>query len=397
MRASQITTLTACVAAAMCEGFDVQAAGLAAGGIKHALAPSAGQVGLFFAAANLGLMLGALVGGRLADRVGRKPVLLASILAFAACSLATAAASDMTTLTLARLATGLGLGGAMPNLIALAADVSGRASRNTAISLAYVGMPLGGGIASVIALGLPAAAWRMFFVIGGIAPLVLATLIGLLLKPPAGVAASERHVGPISDLVADGRLKRTLVLWLGILATALILHLILNWLPLLLQGKGATKDTAAAAQVGFNVIGAGGALVAGIGLDTRWRPISVAAALAAVPLAVLALAQGPVAPALIIAAAALLGAGVLAQSVVLYGVAGEAYPETIRGTGMGAAVASSRVGSLAGPSVAAVLISAGRTPTEVLISLLPVVLTAAVCLVWLSRRPKALSVASLPA
>lgn len=396
-RASYLTTLAFCVAAAMCEGFDIQAAGLAASGIKHALAPTAAQIGLFFAAANFGLMLGAPVGGRVADRIGRKPVLLASILAFSVCSLLTAGAWDITTLTLARLATGFGLGGAMPNLIALAADVSGGRSRNASISLAYVGMPLGGGVASLIALGLPVSAWRMFFVIGGIAPLILAALIALLLKPSAGRSSSERRAGPTSDLFADGRLARTLVLWIGSLTTALILHLFLNWMPLLLQAKGVAKDVTLAAQVGLNLIGAGGAVLAGIGLDTRWRPISVVSALIAAPLAVLAIAQGPSAPALIIAAAALLGAAILTQTVVLYGVAGDCYPETIRGAGMGAAVGSSRVGSLLGPSVAAVLLSAGRTPAEVLTSLLPVMLTGAVCLLWLSRRSKAAPVAPQPA
>ena len=387
-RANYLGTLTVCVAAAMCEGFDIQAAGLAAGGIKQAFAPAAGQMGLFFAAANLGLMLGALAGGRLADRVGRRPVLMVSILAFSVCSLLTAGAWDIATLTLARLATGLGLGGAMPNLIALAADVSGRRSRNASIGLAYVGMPLGGGIASLIALGLPLSAWRMFFVIGGVAPLVLAALIAVFLKQSEGQSTGGRQAGPISDLFAHGLLARTLVLWAGSLAVALILHLVLNWMPLLLQGKGVAKTVATAAQLGFNLIGAGGALLAGIGLDTRWRGFSLAGALVAVPLAVLALAQGPSAPVPVAAAAALLGAGILAQAVILYGVAGDAYPETIRGTGMGAVVGSSRVGSLAGPSVAGALLAAGRTPTEVLTSLLPVVVAAAACLVWLSWRSK---------
>jgi AAHS family 3-hydroxyphenylpropionic acid transporter len=381
----------------MCEGFDIQAAGLAASGIKQALAPSAGQMGWFFAAAAFGLLVGALGGGRLGDHIGRRPVLLASVLAFSLCSLLTAGAWDMTTLTLARLATGFGLGGAMPNLMALAADVSGRRSQNAAIGLAYVGMPLGGAIASLVALGLPLSAWRTFFVIGGTAPLILAGLIALVLKPAAGGPSRERRVGPVSHLFSGGRLTRTLVLWVGTLATTLIIHLILNWMPILLQGKGATKDVAAAAQVGFNLIGAGGALLAGIGLDRRWRTISILGALAAVPLAVLVLAQGPSAPVLLIAAASLLGAGILAQAVVLYGAAGEAYPQTIRGTGMGAAVASSRVGSLAGPATAAVLLAAGRTPTEVLTSLLPVVLIAAICLVWLSWRPSAAAVTIEPA
>jgi AAHS family 3-hydroxyphenylpropionic acid transporter len=395
-RATYFVTLAFCVAVAMCEGFDIQAAGLAAGGIKQALAPAPGQMGFFFAAANFGLMLGALVGGRLADRIGRKPVLMISVFAFAVCSLLTAGAWDITTLTLARLATGFGLGGAMPNLIALAADVSGSRSRNASIGVAYLGMPLGGGIASLIALGLPVSSWRMFFVIGGIAPLILGTMIALLLTAPASGDSTRREPGPVSDLFADGRAARTLVLWIASLATALILHLILNWMPLLLQDKGAARMVAAAAQVGFNLVGASGALLTGVGLDTRWRALSVVGALLAIPLSVLALAQGPSAPAFVIGAAGLLGAGLLAQTVIIYGVAGDCYPETIRGTGMGTVVGASRLGSLAGPSIAALLLSQGRTPTEVLTSLLPVALTAAACLVWLSWRPRP-AVASEPA
>src|SRR6185503_20995404 len=105
-----LLTLGICFIASMCEGMDVQAAGVAAAGISHALRPTPGQLGVFFTAANAGLLVGAMVGGRLADRIGRKPVLTASLLAFGVCSLLTAGAWDMPTLTLARLATGLGLG-----------------------------------------------------------------------------------------------------------------------------------------------------------------------------------------------------------------------------------------------------------------------------------------------
>src|SRR6516165_723293 len=143
-----VLTLAICFVAAMCEGVDVQAAGVAAGGISRAIHPTPGQLGYFFAAANVGLMAGGLVGGRLADRIGRKPVLTVSILVFGLFSLLTAAAWDMTTLTLARLATGVGLGGALPNMIALAADVSGERSRNATVGLTYIGMPTGGAVAS---------------------------------------------------------------------------------------------------------------------------------------------------------------------------------------------------------------------------------------------------------
>src|SRR5689334_20668866 len=147
-----LLTLGICFIASMCEGMDVQAAGVAAAGISHALKPTPGQLGVFFTAANVGLFIGAVVGGRLADRIGRKPVLTASLLAFGVCSLANAAAWDMPTLTLARFATGIGLGGAMPNMIALAADVTGERSRNATVGLTYIGMPVGGTVTSLLAL-----------------------------------------------------------------------------------------------------------------------------------------------------------------------------------------------------------------------------------------------------
>jgi AAHS family 3-hydroxyphenylpropionic acid transporter len=394
-RGAVALTLALCFAAAMCEGVDVQAAGVAAGGISRAIHPTPGQLGYFFAAANVGLMAGGLVGGRLADRIGRKPVLTVSILVFGLFSLMTAAAWDMTTLTLARLATGVGLGGALPNMIALAADVSGEKSRNATVGLTYIGMPTGGAVASLIALLLPPGEWRPLFLVGGAAPIAIGLLMALALRAPSRSAdGAAPAAGPISDLFTDGRLARTLALWLGIFAGALTLHLILNWLPLLLQGRGLAKADAAAAQVAFNLVGAAGALIVGAGLDTRWRSASVILAIAAVPIALLAVAQAPAQAAAMILAAGALGAGVIALQVIVYAVAGECYPPAIRGTGMGGIVGASRVGALSGPTLAAVLLSAGRTPTEVLTSLVPVVLTAGACVAWLGwPRRRALTTA----
>src|SRR5579863_3893846 len=106
-----------CLLAAMCEGFDLQAAGVAAAGIVGEFKPTPDQLGTFFSASTLGLFFGALIGGRLADRVGRKAVLVTSIGLFGLCSLFTAFAWDIQSLAWARLLTGFGLGGALPILI----------------------------------------------------------------------------------------------------------------------------------------------------------------------------------------------------------------------------------------------------------------------------------------
>ncbi len=373
-----------CFVAAMCEGFDIQAAGVAAAGVRHDFNPTPGQLGLFFAAANLGLVFGALIGGPLADRIGRKPVLVVSLLAFGICSLLNGLAPNVETLTAARLATGLGLGGAMPNMIALVTDVTAVRARNAVIATTYIGMPVGGSVVSLLVLAIGAAQWRSLFLVGGAAPVVVAGLLAAFLRERQGGGAPRPEAGPLSAIFTEGRMVRTLVLWAGFFAVALTLHLMLNWLPLLLQTRGLSKGDAALAQTAFNLLGAFGALLAGLSLDTRGRGIGVALSIVAIPVALWLVAEAPARAAGLTLAAGLLGAGVLAMNVILFGAAGDCYPASVRGAGMGGAVSVTRLGALCGPTLAAVLLSAGRTPEQVLLSLLPVVLAGGLASAWLT-------------
>ena len=132
--ASYRLTLTVglCFLVALMEGLDLQAAGIAAVGIAHAFALDKMQMGWIFSAGILGLLPGALVGGMLADRYGRKRILIASVALFGLFSLATAISWDFSSLVFARLMTGVGLGAALPNLIALTSEAAGPRFRGTA-------------------------------------------------------------------------------------------------------------------------------------------------------------------------------------------------------------------------------------------------------------------------
>ena len=171
-----------CFITSICEGFDVQAAGVAAAGISHDFKPSPGRLGWFFAAVNLGLIAGAVIGGPLADRVGRRPVLTASLAVFGACTILSGLSPSFEVLTATRLLVGLGLGGAIPNAIALVTDVSTAQARNGVIATTYIGMPVGGSLASLMILGLGAARWRELFFLGGVTPIVVAALRAVLLR-----------------------------------------------------------------------------------------------------------------------------------------------------------------------------------------------------------------------
>ena len=390
-------TVVLCFLGSLCEGFDVQAAGVAAGGLIHDFHPSPHTLGLFFSASGAGLLVGALVGGYAADRIGRKTVLVASLGTFGIFSLLTSVAPDLPSLIGARLFTGFGLGAAMPNLIALAVDASTSRSRNSSIAAAYAGMPLGAVAASLVTFVVPLEAWRQVFQVGGIAPLMLLPLVVLCLPRPEPTAAAVARQAFSQDevprvLFGEGRTFTTLLLWASFFLIVLTLHLMVNWLPILLVGRGLPRGHAALAQAGFNVGGAVAALCVGKLLDSGWRRYAIIGSLSILPVVLCMIAVSPAGSGLLVALTVLLGSAILAAQVIAYAVASACYPAAARGTGVGAAVAAGRLGSLAGPLFAASLLAAGRSPSQVFIGLLPIVVVCGSVIGYLAWRELRLEV-----
>ncbi len=157
-----------CFLVAMLEGFDIQAVGLVGKKLADIAHLGAAQLGLVFSMANAGLVVGAAAGGWLADRIGRKPVFVLSVVVFGVFTLATMTAVDYKSLLVVRALTGLGLGGAMPSMIAIAAELGGPKRGASTATTMFCGMPLGGAISSIFIANLPAHYdWRMIFVVGG--------------------------------------------------------------------------------------------------------------------------------------------------------------------------------------------------------------------------------------
>ncbi|MDK8118806.1 MFS transporter [Klebsiella pneumoniae] len=179
-----VVTIGLCFMVALMEGLDLQAAGIAAVGMAQAFALDKMQMGWIFSAGILGLLPGALVGGMLADRHGRKRILLGSVLLFGLFSLATALAWSFPTLLLARLLTGVGLGAALPNLIALTSEAAGSRFRGRAVSLMYCGVPIGAALAAALGFSGLAAAWQTIFCPAAADPVADALAAGV-----AGVSA----------------------------------------------------------------------------------------------------------------------------------------------------------------------------------------------------------------
>ena len=374
---------------ALCEGFDVQAAGVAATGMVRELHCTPADLGLFFSATGIGLLIGSAAGGTIADRRGRKLVLVASIGAFGAFSLLTSLMPTLPLLAGARFLTGLGLGGALPNLIAMAIETSGPGGCNRNVGIAYVGMPIGGSLASILAFFIPSETWRALFQVGGLAPLLVVPALIYWLPGTRSVGGSlpraPRLPNSTRQLFAEGRAVQTLLLWVSFFLTVLTLHLLLNWLPFLLTARGLSKDAAMLAQATFGIGGAVIALEQAALLDSSWRLTSIVISIGVLPLVLVCAALLPAWPPALILTTLLLGGAVLAQQVIVYAAGGTSYPGVMRGTGLGAAVAAGRLGSLAGPLFSAALLASGRSATEVLLAALPIVLGCGVCVGLVSR------------
>jgi AAHS family 3-hydroxyphenylpropionic acid transporter len=400
--AAVLLTVVLCFLACMCEGFDLQAAGVAAGGIRAEFHPDAATLGYFFSASTLGLFVGAVVGGRLSDRVGRKRVLVGSVAAFGLFSLLTPLAANISALIFARLLTGFGLGGALPNLIALGSESAPAGRRSANVTIIFAGAPIGGAIASLISLLIAPEHWRVIFVVGGVVPLFIVPLLAALLTESrafrlARARQSKEGASRVLDLLSEERWWRTLLLWASSLLALLTLYLLLNWLPILMMADGMSYVQAAGAQVLFNVGGASGALYIGTHLETQRRQAGVLVTFIGLPclLALLIVVAGHLAPTL--AMVFLLGAAILSAQAILYACAPLLYPTAIRGAGVGFAVAMGRIGSIVGPLFGSMLVGAGQSPGQVLAGLLPIVLVCSLCavaVVW--RAPDPAEVPELP-
>jgi AAHS family 3-hydroxyphenylpropionic acid transporter len=369
--------VTLCMAVAVLEGFDIQAMGVSAPRVTPEFGFTPGDMKWLFSINNIGMVLGAAMGGWLADRLGRKPVLMGATAVFGLFTLGTVLAWDYWSFFGARLLTGLGFGAALPNLMAIAAELSTPARRALTASLIFCGLPLGGGSVALLTQVLPPDGdWRQLFIIGGALPVALIPALYWLL-PETLKAATPSEVRPdrppvFRSLFGEGRAAPTLLLWLTFFPTLLILYLLLNWLPTLVQ-----------ASLAFNFASIAGALLLGWLVDRlgpRWPMVLAFAGL----IGALVMLASATELSMIVALSGLAGFFLLGANYAMYGVVTSYYPLAMRGTGSGASVAVGRIGSVAGPFLAGALLQAGMSAVQLFQLLVPVAAVAGLAVFALS-------------
>lgn len=386
-------TIALCFAVAILEGIDFQAPGIAAKGMGVAFGLDKLQMGWVFSAGILGLLPGALVGGWLADRIGRKGVLIASVALFGVFSIGTAHAWDLNSLMVARLLTGVGLGAALPNLIALCSEAAGERLRGTAVSLMYCGVPLGAALAAMIGIVGFFDDWTVPFYVGGVLPLLVLPLLALWLPESAAFrarqasASEEPRVPAIDGLFRNGAALPTLLLWVAYFFTLMVVYMLISWLPSLLVGQGFSGVQASwvifSLQIGATV----GTLMLGVLMNTL-RPLGIAGLIYLGLLAALAALGMAESFASMLVAGFAAGMFATGGQGVLYALAPLFYRTEVRATGVGSAVAVGRLGAMSGPLVAGKMLALGTGTAGVMIASAPGLVVAGIAVFYLFVRSR---------
>lgn len=420
--AFQVRIVGLCALVALLDSLDLQSIGLAAPAMIADLHIRPSSLGAVLSAALAGLALGAFSFGLLADRVGRKAVLVGATVCFGLFTICTALAPNLNVLLVYRFCAGLGLGGAMPSFISLTSEYVPRRLRAPVVAVLWAGFPLGGIVGGLLASWIiPALGWQSVFWVGGVLPLLVGAILVVALPesisflvataapadrvqrmlrkafPAAAVPADatfvlneERASGvSVLRLFAMGRAIGTTVLWISFFIVFMMLVTNSAWAPTLLKREGIELSQSALAMAVYNLGAMIGTVVAGW-LVVRIGP-AVVLPIVMVGSAVSLGLVGYAAPSaqLVTTLEGLFGLFLGCGSSGLIALAAIYYPTTIRSTGIGWAMGMGRVGSFAGPLAVGSLVATGLSTIGVFVALGLPALVAAATTVIAGRTHKA--------
>ena len=400
-----------CGLIAMVDGFDTQSIAFAAPAIATAWQVSPSQFGIAFGAALFGALFGGACFGPLGDRWGRRPILIVSMMLFACASYGSAHSETIQTLTVWRFITGLGLGGAIPCLIAITSEYSPTRLRATIVTAMFCGFPIGAIVGGIVSAKLiEIYSWTAIFTLGAALPLILLPFVFLFLpESPSMIISRKRPHAEIrtilekitrrqsipsdvefiffdQDLVTQARPQDLFRpdLWLGsvligvlFFSTLMLSYFLVNWTPLLLRQFGFPIQVAIYGTVLMNAGGILGGLLISRLTDRLGiiRILPVAYVVGGVAVALIGVGGGV---GMTLTAAFLAGLLCIGAQLTAIGVIALFYPPELCATGVGWTMAVGRVGSFLGPVCAGFLISAGFSMSQLFwIAAIPATVAAA--------------------
>ncbi|MDB5405430.1 MAG: 4-hydroxybenzoate transporter [Rhodospirillales bacterium] len=373
------------------DGYDIGAAAFAGPHLVKAWGvTSMAAMGPVFSASLFGILFGSPIFGWIGDRYGRTKAIVASCLTIGVFTLAAMWAHSLDELMYLRFFAGVGIGGMLPNVIALTAEYSPKRARATFVIIMFTGITLGGALPGPISNWLvPSYGWQVLFFIGGVFPIVMAIAAAFwlpeslkylvlrgdrrpevaklvrILRPGVAVASDARFI--ISDektygkfhpklLFADGLLWITPLLWLLFICNQMAFYFTNSWLPTVLTGASVSPSHAAWATTLFQVGGTIGGLTLARPLDKMGLTPVCILFLLAIPFASL-IGYSSSDETMLMVDVFLAGFTLLGLQFGLNATSAMIYPTAFRANGSGWAFAIGRCGSVAGPIVAGILIS----------------------------------------
>ena len=391
----QILVVALCFVFNMLDGFDITAMAVVASSVSSDLSLTDDLLGWIFSFALAGMMVGAMVLAPVADIIGRRALIIFSLMLVGVSIFLTARADNLAPFIILRFVSGVGAGALLACQASLAAEYSPEKYRALSVALVTAGYPTGAMMTSVVASYiLPDYGWRSMFVFGGLITLGMVVVAWLMIpeslkylleKQPKNALIKINEIlqklkhSPIEELpvsIKSHKNKTTLLnnmrmllspkyrslsltLWTAFCCAYATLYFLMSWIPKLMENAGYDMAAGRNAFFLFNLGGVIGIYLLGY-LSIKWKltnlifNLSIASA---VSMIAFALAPNELNTLLIL----IVMIGILQQSAFtgLYGVAAKAYPTEIRSTGVGWAIGLGRTGAVIGPAVAGYLILAG--------------------------------------
>ncbi len=386
------------------DGLDTAAMGFIAPALTQDWGIDRASLGPVMSAALIGMVFGALGSGPLADRFGRKGVLVVAVFLFGLFSLISAYSSNLEQLMALRLLTGIGLGAAMPNATTLLSEYTPERLKSLLVTSMFCGFNLGmasGGFVS--AKLIPAYGWHSLLLLGGVLPLLLAVVLLLwlpesarflvvrnrgadrvkrVLAPiaPAEVVAARDFSVPEQKTVQSRNVFKvvfsstysagTLLLWLTYFMGLVIVYLLTSWLPTLMRDAGASMEQAAFIGALFQLGGVLSSVAVGWAMD-RYNPHKVIGIFYCLA-GVFAYCVGQSLGTVTLLATLVLAAGMCvngAQSA-MPSLAARFYPTQGRATGVSWMLGIGRFGAILGAWIGATLLGLGWNFEQVLTALM---------------------------
>ena len=383
-------TFALCFLILFVDGLDYSTVNVAAPAILKSFHTETSAMGIVFGSVFVGILIGSVIFGYIGDRYGRKVGAVLGVLAYSVPALLTVLATSIEQLTVFRCLAGFGIGGVIPNIVALLTETAPKRFRVTFVMLVFVGYSSGNAaIGQVAAWLIPQYGWPIVFLIAGSAGLVLSALLALTLPESIPFLAATRpgsprlrrlvaRAAPESKMPPDAkflyrrpmsetqfslkllfsgyRRTATPILWLAFFAESMTYLTLTAWLVVVLQQAGVAPMQAALAY-SYSQLGAIVAILVLARLLDRFGPkASVLSACIAVA-AIMSLAIPGLSSASITTIAILAVACASATHQSLIGIVGGFYPTVIRGNGVGYATGMGRFGAMLGPIIAGYLLS----------------------------------------